>query len=240
MKSFDNFNLGRCRRRLSVYSICALCALSLGCVTYRTSELTPAATEQWLANSSVDRDSLSTNRLVRFRWELREPDLRMDGLGVIRLGVPDKVRVDLFLENGESVLGAALVGNEIRVGEGQPYLEAIPAPPLLWAALGLFKPGQESVLVRSERLGTNEIKIEYSISSTSQISYDIFNNQIRSVSILENGRTIHSMRLELETLERLPSRATYRNLNSYRELVMILDTVDGVEPYDERIWSPGD
>jgi len=239
MNSLDNYGSRHCGTGLPSAWMYLLTISVAGCATYSVSDISPAFAEEWLDNHLIDRDFLSNNLSVRFRWELREPDLRVDGLGVVRLGAPDRARVDLFLENGESVLSAALVGDEIRVGQQQTYLGVIPSPPLLWASLGLFRPGQEAVLVNSETLGSNGIRLVYSISSTSQLRYDIFENRIGTVNILEHGQTVHSVNLELETLERLPSRATYRNLNSYRELVIILETANGVEPYDEKIWHPG-
>ena len=239
MNCLDNAPPKNCARKSTLTWLCLLAISVVGCATYSVPDVSPEFTAQWLDNHLVERDSLSNNLLARFSWQLREPDLRIGGLGVVRLGAPDRARVDLFLENGESVLAAALVGDEIRVGQEQTYLGVIPSAPLLWASLGLFRPGEEAALVNTERLGSNGIRLDYSSSSSSTLRYDIFEDQIRTVSILEKGQTVHSVNLELETPERLPSRATYRNLSSYRELVIFLETANGVEPYDEKIWHPG-
>ena len=66
------------------------------------------------------------------------------------------------------------------------------------------------------------------------------NRVIEKVSLMENGQTIHVVDLETKSMERLPLKATYRNLISYRELVIELETTVGVESYEENIWHPSD
>ena len=216
-----------------------ICLLT-GCATYQVSNLSPDVADEWLAENLSDKTSLAANSFVRFKWQLREPDLRVEGQGVVRLGVPDKARVDLFLENGESVLAAALVGDDIRIGQEQGYLGVIPSPPLLWASLGLFRPGDNVALVTSQNIGTDRVRLVYSLSSGSRISYDMSNGVIEKVSLIENGQIIHVVDLETKSKERLPLKATYRNLISYRELVIELETTVGVESYEENIWHPSD
>jgi len=214
-----------------------ICLLS-GCATYQVSDLSPPVAERWVAENLSDYNSFTDNSFVRFKWHLREPDLRIEGLGVARLGIPNHARVDLFLENGESVLAAALVGDDIRVGDDRGYLGVIPSPPLLWASLGLFRPGENSELAFSQKIGDDRIELIYSLPSGSQISYGMSKNVIERVRLIENNQTIHVVDLGIETLERLPSEATYRNLVSYRELVIELESAIGVESYEENIWHP--
>ena len=219
---------------------CVLICLLTGCATYQVSNLSPDVADEWLAENLSDKKSLVANSFVRFKWQLREPDLRVEGQGVVRLGAPDKARVDLFLENGESVLAAALVGDDIRIGQEQGYLEVIPSPPLLWASLGLFRPGDDVALVASQNIGIDRVRLVYSLPSGSRISYDMSNRVIEKVSLMENGQTVHVVDLETKSMERLPLKATYRNLISYRELVIELETTVGVESYEENIWHPSD
>ena len=52
---------------------------------------------------------LPATSTVIFQWRVNAPDLRLEGEGVARLEGPDLARLDLFTENGETVLVARLV-----------------------------------------------------------------------------------------------------------------------------------
>ena len=238
MRALGDYFSERGQSTSPVHLIFFFCIAMTSCATYQIVDMTPTSTERWLADNLVEGYSLANNRFVRFEWQLRETDLRVQGQGVARLGVPDKARVDLFLENGEGVLAAALVGGEIRVGQDQSYLGVIPSPPLLWASLGLFRPGKDAVLVSSNRLGNDRVRLAYSISNGFQISYDLLEGFIERVQLIEDGQTVHVVDLEIDAPERLPLKATYRNVVSYRELVIDLKTANGVGSYDESIWHP--
>ena len=78
-------------------------------------------------------------RLI-FDWSVREPGLRSGGRGVARLEPPYRARLDLFTGRGETVLRAALVGDDLRLPEGASG-ELVPPPALFWSSLGIFRPG---------------------------------------------------------------------------------------------------
>ena len=87
--------------------------------------------------------------LVIFQWSVREPGLRLEGSGFARLQHPDRARLDLFMNNGEAVLEASLVADRLR-GRGGTRLEVVPSPALLWASLGVFRPGEGVTLLGAE------------------------------------------------------------------------------------------
>ena len=70
-------------------------------------------------------------------------------MGVARLQHPDRARLDLFMENGEAVLAASLVEDQLRAREGT-RLQVVPSPALLWASLGVFRPGEGVTLLGAE------------------------------------------------------------------------------------------
>ena len=73
--------------------------------------------DQAVLRASRDNPFPNTSQVI-FRWSVREPDLRLEGMGVARLQHPDRARLDLFMENGEAVLAASLVEDQLRAREG--------------------------------------------------------------------------------------------------------------------------
>ena len=53
------------------------------------------------------------------------------------------------MENGEAVLAASLVEDQLRAREGT-QLEVVPSPALLWAGVGVFRPGGGVTLLGAE------------------------------------------------------------------------------------------
>ncbi|MYH49667.1 MAG: hypothetical protein F4151_09125, partial [Gammaproteobacteria bacterium] len=86
------------------------------------------------------RTQLTTPVRLIFDWNVREPGLRSGGRGVARLEPPYRARLDLFTGRGETVLRAALVGDDLRIPEGASD-ELVPPPALFWSSLGIFRPG---------------------------------------------------------------------------------------------------
>ena len=185
-----------------------------------------------------DDNPFPTPTRVVFEWSIREPNLRLDGLGVARLEPPARARLDLFLENGESVLMAALVDDELRVPEGTP-LQVVPSPPLLWASLGVFRPGRGVVLLGAEAIDDNRIRLRYRLPDGDELRYEMENGRLTGVELRHDGSAVHRVALDREGPEELPSEANYRNLSSFRELRITVETVERVESYPSDIWYPG-
>jgi hypothetical protein len=75
-------------------------------------------------------------RRMIFRWTYADPDYRLQGEGVARIAPPDSVRLDLFLDGGLGAARAILIGNDLRLPEGDFAERLLPPAPLMWASLG--------------------------------------------------------------------------------------------------------
>src|SRR5699024_1830953 len=113
--------------------------------------------------------AVSTATRVVFEWALNEPDLRVRGRGVARLE-GDRARLDLFTGNGETILSAALVQDELRLPE-RFRSATVPPPPLFWAAMGVFRPGRGAVLRGGEWSEGSDVHLLYSLPGTREIRY---------------------------------------------------------------------
>lgn len=183
------------------------------------------ATSQVTAPSRVD-----------FEWSLSEPSLRVAGKGVARLE-PDKARLDMFLRNGANVITIALVDGEVRVPPGQMF-NVLPAPPLLWAALGVFRPDDSMTLLGGEALGDDVVRLRYELDDGTELRYRIDAGRVQRVEIREDGHVLHRVTLTLEDGYDHPTEATYRHMSAFRELKVKIDSVKTVETYPARIWDP--
>ncbi len=176
-------------------------------------------------------------RLI-FDWSVREPGLRSGGRGVARLEPPYRARLDLFTGRGETVLRAALVGDDLRLPEGASG-ELVPPPALFWSSLGIFRPGGDYRLAQGWEADDGTLRLTYDSSSRPDLLYELDDNgEVAALALLRDGETVDQLSLALPLRDGFPTEATYRNLIDFRELTFTLDTVETVEPYPSDIWFP--
>lgn len=172
---------------------------------------------------------------ILFDWTLQDRDLRASGRGVARIEPPYRARLDLFLENGESVAQAALVDDDLRIPEWVPE-GLIPPAPLLWASLGVFRPGAAARYVGGRPEGEG-VAASYELGLDARLRFELVNRVVRNAEIARSGRTVETLRLQGRH-GRFPQEATYRNLGAFRELTVAVDSVEAVDGFPEDIWMP--
>ena len=184
-------------------------------------------------DSRIERAS----RLV-FTWRAREPDFRGSGAGVARVEPPDKARLDLFLDNGETAAIAALVGDVLRVPGALP-LELVPPPALLWAVFGVVRPGDDAQPLDGRR-SDGGLELRFRLPGGDPIRFRLRDRRVAEAAVLQGGAVVERVVVS-EPLEgsAYPLEATYRNLRDYRELELQLESFEYVEPFPAHIWDPG-
>lgn len=174
---------------------------------------------------------------LEFRWRAQEPDFRDRGIGVARVEPPYRARLDLFLDNGEAVATAALVGDELRT-PATLQSELVPPAALLWAAFGVFRPGAEAELVNGLLTGGTMV-LEYDLPNDEQVRFHLRNRAIVDAERLERGSAVERVFIsELMGETIFPQEATYRNIPDYRELRLTLQSVEYVDSFPPDIWYP--
>ncbi len=175
---------------------------------------------------------------LTFAWRAREPGFRDSGIGVARLEPPDKARLDLFLDNGETAAIAALVGDDLRVPAGLS-LELVPPPALLWAALGVFRPGAGAEVLEGRRADA-ATELRFGLPGGSQLRFRMLDRRVVEAAVLQDGAEVERVAVagSVEGSD-YPAEATYRNLRDYRELELRLESFEDVDPFPPHIWDPG-
>ena len=193
-------------------------------------------TDQAVLRASRDNPFPNTSQVI-FRWTVREPDLRLEGMGVARLQHPDRARLDLFMENGETVLAASLVEDQLRAREGT-QLQVVPSPALLWASLGVFRPGEGVTLLGAEAFDDDVFRLRYRLPDGDELRYELRSGRVTEVELRHEGNATHRVALNREGGGELPKETTYRNLASFSELKVTVETVERVDSHPSDIWYP--
>ncbi|MDX1566172.1 MAG: hypothetical protein R3223_00130 [Longimicrobiales bacterium] len=194
--------------------------------------------------------------ILIFDWRLNERGSRVEGQGVARLEPPDRVRLDLFTENGETAARAALVRGDLRV---PPDVDRrlVPPPPLLWASLGIFHPGDGFELLGGERLVTSgeeddrqgrdeeRIRLRYRAPSGEEARFVFESSRLLTAELLEGGTVVERVELEGSAVGSsggdppYPSAAAYRDRSAFRELRVVLEEIrEPTDPFSSDIWFP--
>jgi len=210
--------------------------MALACGGSPAGSLVPAVDAQQAIAAATQGNPFPVASRVIFKWSIREPNLRIGGSGVARLEPPDRARLDLFLGNGQSVLAVALVDDDLRAPTGTP-LQVVPSPPLLWASLGVFRPGDGVTLLGAEERD-KAIRLRYQLGDGDELRYEIRDGKLTGVELFRAGHALHQVSLERQEGWELPSKATYRNLASFRELNVTVESVEKVVSHPADIWSP--
>lgn len=192
---------------------------------------TPPPDAGALARSAQAASVLDRPYRIVFEWSMLERGARMSGTGVGRIAPPYSARLDLYLSNAESVAIATLVGDDLAVrSDGGTRL---PTAPLLWAALGVFRPGQASSQGgRWEPDGVAELR--YLVPGRGEeLLYHLRGSRIEGMEVVRDGRRMEELKLTFVEGERFPRISEYRNLdpNDLRELRIVLETVEHVETF---------
>ena len=227
------FQSGRSRRaRPGIRALLAGALLLGGCAS---APVVPVEEQPPLDAGALARRVEAATALDRpyrifFRWSIQEPGARMSGTGVHNVEPPDRAALFLFLTNGELAARATMIGDQLRVIADRDT--RIPPAPLLWGALGIFRPGT-SVLQGGEWERGGSAGLRYRTGAGEDLNFHLRGSRIEGVDLLRQGRVWEELKLTAVEGERFPRVAEYRHLdpNDIRSLRIELDTVEYVESY---------
>jgi hypothetical protein len=198
----------------------------------------PAIDANAIAARALEANTIPRTSRLRFGWTLREPNLNVSGEGVVRVQPPDRARLDLFMGGDASVFAVVLVSDELRLPPGAPR-QIVPSSPLLWAAFGIFRPGDDSTLLGGESVSDGVVRLRYLLADGHELHYRVRDGRVIGVEMLEDGDVLHRVDLRVDDADELPQQATYRNIAAFRELKVTVASIEDVDSYPDRIWRPG-
>ncbi len=211
--------------------------LLVACGPRRLEVVGPIEGPEGVAESVERSTRLTEPTRIDFTWRLNEGGSRLSGDGVARIEPPYRARLDLFLENGESVISAALVDDDLRLPPGAPH-DVLPPVDLMWGTLGVFRPMEGMELVAGERLEEGARRLRYREPGGEELRYELVDDTVRALEVVERGSVVEWVRLEPSDDGRYPESATYRNLVDFRELEITRTSVRATAPFDPAIWDP--
>lgn len=174
---------------------------------------------------------------IVFSWQLNDGGQRVRGRGVARVEPPYRARLDLFLDNGETVLSAALVDQDLRLPAGAPD-DILPPPDLMWGALGVFRPHTGTRLVSGDRLEDDGVRLTYAYDDGTRLRYEAVDGALRSLELMDGSYVVQRVDVSPEREDGYPVEATYRNLAEFRELKLERESLERHEPFEPSIWDP--
>jgi hypothetical protein len=231
-RASDRVNLGR------FAALAAAALLALGaCAPGRLAVVGPLPEPAEAATGGEQATRLREPTRIDFRWQLNEAGSRVGGVGVARIEPPYRARLDLFLDNGETVVSAAVVGEELRLPPGAPE-DVLPPVELMWATVGVFRPLSEALMMGGDRLEDGAERLRYRTEDGRELHYEVVEGRLRAVDLLEGASVVEWVRLEGGGGEAFPESVTYRNLSEFRELQIVRNAVRPSAPFEPTIWDP--
>jgi hypothetical protein len=198
----------------------------------------PAGEGESIAAALEESTRIPEPSRIRFDWVIGEQGRRASGEGLARVEPPYRARLDLFLGDGTTVGRATLLDGQLQDPAGLPR-GVIPPPDLLWAALGVFRPGRESVLAAARRREDGVVELRYRSANGQELRYLVDGQRILEAELLQNGDVVHEVTLAPGDSVPFPREATYRNLAEYRELKLTTRSIENVDRFPTDIWYPG-
>jgi hypothetical protein len=217
------------------FALIAVAVAASACASAPPAPVRPIDAGQ-VALSAERASALDVPYRLVFEWSFDELGTRLQGRGVARIEPPFNARLDLFLSNGETAAVAALVGDDLRFAEGGQA--ELPASPLLWAALGVFRPGGTSALMGGSWSPAGLAELTYASETGGTLLYQLQGDRIVGIDVVRAERRREELRLLQAEGDRFPQEATYRHLDEVRELRITLESVEHVESYPSDIWNP--
>ena len=165
-------------------------------------------------------------RLV-FRWEYKERVFSARGDGVARIAPPDSVRIDLFLENGNSGGFVILIADSLIALAQDEARRSMPPEPMLWATLGVVRVTAADTVAHQDG---DTLRVEIGRQPTWRLAF--------SSDAMARMERIVGNRVE-QVVERKDSmRVVYRQPAAGRSLVLTIRQVLPSTGFDATIWRP--
>jgi hypothetical protein len=166
-------------------------------------------------------------RRLIFGWEYKERLGSARGEGVARIAPPDSLRIDLFLENGNSGGFVILIADSLTALAQDEARRSLPPEPLLWAALGVVRVTSPDTVARQDG---DTLRVEIGREPAWRMTF--------ATGALSRMERIARGRVEEMVERRDSTRVVYRQPAAGRSLVLTIRRFIPEAGFDAAIWRP--
>jgi hypothetical protein len=166
-------------------------------------------------------------RRLIFGWEYKERLGSARGEGVARIAPPDSLRIDLFLENGNSGGFVILIADSLTALAQDEARRSLPPEPLLWAALGVVRVTSPDTVARQDG---DTLRVEIGREPAWRMAF--------ATGALSRMERIARGRVEEMVERRDSTRVVYRQPAAGRSLVLTIRRFIPEAGFDAAIWRP--
>jgi hypothetical protein len=215
-----------------------LLLLAAGCASAPPPAGAPAVDADAVQRDAEQRSLLDYPYRLVFEWEFQEPGVRVRGRGVARVEPPYRARLDLFGPNGDRIAAASLVNDRLEVPVG--LATAIPPAPMLWGALGIFRPGPGLYGASATRSASGHSELRFRVDEGGELRVALSGGRIDRIDRTRESGAREELRVRFGASdERFPRESIYRDVGAVRELRITMESVEQVESYPPDVWNPG-
>lgn len=178
--------------------------------------------------------------LIKFAWTYKDETFEANGDGAVRVGPPDRARLDFFLKNGMTGGYAILVRDSLEVPGIDLVRRFLPPVPLLWAALGrLALQSTKDTVVRVDgdtlRADLGDLRgRDASVADGRAWRLAYVGTTLARVERIEGGRIIESVTRRRNSVGQWDLQ--YVHEGARRRLGIIVTDTTIVEGFDDAIW----
>lgn len=159
------------------------------------------------------------------QWRYADPDVSMNGDGLVRFAPPDSARLDLFLGGGYGGGKAYLIGDTLDVPGARLIERFLPPAELLWATLGrLTVQGADTVL----RVDGDTLRAD--------IGHAPRWRAVFAADTLRRLERIDGDRLQEFVIRPNGREVRYEHTAPRRTLTITIVRADPAAPFDADIW----
>jgi hypothetical protein len=101
---------------------------------------------------------------------------------------------------------------------------------------GLQTITQALTLLGADAFDHDVVRLRYRLADGDELRYEFRSGRVTEVELRHEGDAVHRVAVSREGGGELPKEATYRNLASFSELKVTVETVERVDSHPSDIW----
>lgn len=170
------------------------------------------------------------------RWRFANPKGSTAGRAAVRIAPPDTLRFDYRGPFGKSGAAVIVADSALWAVPERATRDLLPAAPLFWAALGIPQPPPDGAAL-SARDGIEGRVWRYVSQADTMDFVEVGPGPARLLTeVRRNGKIVASTEVSFQAGARSPKEARVRFPQDGSLLILTVEGVDTVAPFDPSTW----